>query len=143
MKKWSLAAQEVSIPMPYADTPSRRRLVAPMTGSAVHSPFWGSQYSMNDQDMGIKTELFWLNVGQLQLGNSVGLTEAILGPTVLLDFSFCFHRLSIPTVLLNKYPLHHTASECVCNLKQLPSTVVVSTSLPCVVFWGTQVRTLD
>lgn len=31
----------------------------------------GSQCSMTDQDVGIKTEPFQINVGQLQLGNSV------------------------------------------------------------------------
>lgn len=57
--------------MPYPDL-LKKRLIAPTTGSAVNSPFWGgSQYSTTDQDVGIKIEPFQLNVGQLQLGNSV------------------------------------------------------------------------
>lgn len=68
MKKWSPAAQKVNIPMPYKGTHSRKRLVAPMTGSAVHSAFWGSQYSMNNQNVDIKTETAWLKWDNFSLG---------------------------------------------------------------------------
>lgn len=57
--------------MPYPNL-LKKRLVAPRTVSADNSLFGGSsQYSMTDQDVGIKTEPFQLNVGQLQFGNSV------------------------------------------------------------------------
>lgn len=120
--------------------PFKEELVAPMTGSAVNIPSRGSQYSVIDQGVGIKTHHFSLMWDNSSSGTPCGFNRGYPGPTMLHDF-FCTILALLPpfqrcwsqqysppdTFALN------SSLESVFNTKQIPNNVA-HTSLLWILF---------